>query len=51
MPRHEHLEIVVARFDVQSLEGAVEVVHGAGEVAVHEHLGLTRSHLHAAATR
>jgi hypothetical protein len=45
VPGHEQLEIVVARFDMQTLESAVEVVYSAGVVAVHEYFGLTRSHL------
>ena len=38
-------ELVIARFDVQTLEGAVEVIDRARVVAVDEDLGLTRTHL------
>ena len=45
MPREEDLEFVIARLEMQPLEGPVEVIHGTCVVAVDEHLGLSRAHL------
>jgi hypothetical protein len=47
MPGHEYFELVIARFDMQTLEGAVEVIDRARVIAVNKDLSLTRIHLQA----
>jgi hypothetical protein len=47
MTRQIQLDRMVARFDVETLERAVEIVDSAGVVPVDEDLGLPRRHLSA----
>ena len=42
MPGEVNHDLVLARFEMQTLEHAVEVVDLAGEVTVHEHRGVVR---------
>src|SRR6185503_5610182 len=43
--RHKQLQLVITRRDTKTLEGAVEVVHHAGEEAVDVDLGFPRHYL------